>query len=93
MRTSEGNKWFHANVSNATFYTDRKLDTLIEAVENIFTEHLENGNKTEAMKRLRVPPLIERQQIQTVFRTGVFTGVIATLALVIIVKCKFTLSI
>lgn len=59
------------------------------AVENIFTEYLENGNKVAAMKRLRVPPLMETQQIKTVFRTGVFTGIMTTLALVIVVKSKF----
>lgn len=88
MHSSEGNKWFLARVSNAAFYTDRKLDNLIETVENIFTEYLENGNKVEAMKRLRVPPLLERQQIKTVFRTGLFTGIMSTLVLVIGIKSK-----
>ncbi len=37
----------------------KKVDTLINDVENLFT-NLENGDRAKAMKRLRVPPFEEK---------------------------------
>lgn len=40
------------------------------------------------MKRLRVPPLMETQDTKTVFRSGLFIGIVFCLLVVISVKCN-----
>lgn len=56
FKTERGAEWFKKNVETASFSTDKTVDHLITEVENLFTQHLENGDKSRAMKRLRVPP-------------------------------------
>jgi hypothetical protein len=47
-------------VETAPFNLTKKVDTLINDVENLFTQHLEGGDRQRAMKRLRVPPFEEK---------------------------------
>ncbi|KAM7347488.1 solute carrier family 53 member 1-like [Cochliomyia hominivorax] len=75
----KGRKWFEDNISTAYFYKNNELDGIMQEVEHNFTEYLENGDRTEAMKRLRVPPLDEAQQLGTVFRVGLFLGAVIIL--------------
>lgn len=63
-------------VETAPFNLTKKVDTLITDVENLFTQHLENGDRQRAMKRLRVPPFEEKQSPWTTFRLGLFVGMI-----------------
>ncbi len=60
FKTDTGNEWRKVNVEIAPFYTTKKVDTLISETENLFTQHLEGGNRQRAMKRLRVPPFEEK---------------------------------
>lgn len=60
FKTDRGSDWHKLNVEAAPFNTTKKVDTLIAEVENLFTQYLENGDKTRAMKRLRVPPFEEK---------------------------------
>lgn len=60
FKTESGSDWRKANVETAPFYTTKKVDLLITEVENLFTQHLEGGNRQRAMKRLRVPPFEEK---------------------------------
>jgi SPX domain protein involved in polyphosphate accumulation len=60
FKTDSGNEWRKANVDSAPFYTNKKVDAIIAEVENLFTQHLEGGNRQRAMKRLRVPPFEEK---------------------------------
>ena len=63
-----------------------KVDTLIADVENLFTQHLEKGDRQKAMKRLRVPPFEEIQSPWTTFRLGLYIGMIFVLLPLIIVS-------
>ncbi|XP_075157384.1 solute carrier family 53 member 1-like [Haematobia irritans] len=74
-----GAKWFSKHVDTAYFYKNNDLDRMIEETENNVTEFLENGDRAQAMKRLRVPPLEETQEMGTVFRMGFFLGAFVVL--------------
>ncbi|XP_065363374.1 solute carrier family 53 member 1-like [Calliphora vicina] len=74
LNNTKGKKWFDENIAMAYFFKNNDLDRLMQDVENNFTEYLENGDRTQAMKRLRVPPLEEIQEVGTVFRVGLFLG-------------------
>ncbi|KAH3708750.1 hypothetical protein DPMN_068209, partial [Dreissena polymorpha] len=90
MKTTRGMAWRQAHVDTATFYTNKEVDHLISEVENNVTSNLEGGNRQKAMKRLRVPPLGDKENPMTTFRVGMFSGVFAVLILVIIVTASFT---
>ncbi len=47
---------------------------MINDVETLYTDTLESGDRTRAMKRLRVPPLEEKQSPSVTFRVGLFVG-------------------
>uniref|UniRef100_A0A1B0A5H6 SPX domain-containing protein n=1 Tax=Glossina pallidipes TaxID=7398 RepID=A0A1B0A5H6_GLOPL len=79
----KGREWFLKNVETAPFHTDRNLDNLISDVEYNVTEYLADGNRAEAMKHLRVPPLDEVQSNWTVFRFGLFAGAFVVLLIII----------
>lgn len=70
----EGRRWHHAYVESAFFHTNKDVDKLIEDTENIVTFHLESGDRQKAMKRLRVPPLVDAPQPWTAFRVGLYLG-------------------
>ena len=50
------------------------MTELIRDVETIYTNAFESGDRTRAMKRLRVPPLEEKQSPMVTFRVGIFIG-------------------
>ena len=52
----------------------RRVDQLINDVEIFYTDTFESGNRARAMKRLRVPPLEEKQSPAVTFRVGLFVG-------------------
>ena len=84
FKTESGNEWRKINVEVAPFYTTKKVDTLISETEDIFTKHLEGGNRQRAMKRLRVPPFEEKQNPWVTFRLGLFAGMISVLVTALI---------
>jgi hypothetical protein len=47
---------------------------LIREVETVYTNAFESGDRARAMKRLRVPPLEEKQSVMVTFRLGIFVG-------------------
>jgi SPX domain protein involved in polyphosphate accumulation len=53
FKTSSGNEWRKVKVDLATFFVDKEVDNLITKVENIFTQHLEYGNRKQAINQLR----------------------------------------
>jgi SPX domain protein involved in polyphosphate accumulation len=69
FKTETGAEWRKANVDSATFYTNKKVDAIITEVENLFTLHLESGNRQRAMKRLRVPPFEEKVSFKMILAT------------------------
>ncbi len=66
-------------METSPFNLTKKVDSLITDVENLFTQHLEGGDRQKAMKRLRVPPFEDKQSPWTTFRLGLFVGMIFVL--------------
>ncbi|KAF8567791.1 hypothetical protein P879_01421 [Paragonimus westermani] len=89
FRRDNGFEWRVANVDNALFNTNREIDELIANVENIYAEKLEHGDRSTAMKRLRVPPLSERHNPKAVFRFGFFAGIFLVQVVVITLSFCF----
>ncbi|VDL92561.1 unnamed protein product [Schistocephalus solidus] len=57
FQRSNGIQWHKEMVEKSPFYVDNTVDDLITAIETIYTEDLEKGDRRKAMRRLRVPPL------------------------------------
>ena len=53
------------------------------------TNDLEGGDRGKAMKRLRVPPLGEKQNPLTTFRVGLFLGIVSVLLVIAIISSKY----
>jgi len=79
MSTNSGIEWRQSHVDLSHFYTSKEVDKLIIETENLFTNHLECGDRQKAMKRLRVPPLNAHQSVWTTFRVGLFLGTFSIL--------------
>lgn len=62
------------HIDSAPFQTSKRVEQLINDVESLYTDTLESGNRARAMKRLRVPPLEEKQSPSVTFRVGLFIG-------------------
>ncbi|XP_028407700.1 xenotropic and polytropic retrovirus receptor 1 homolog [Dendronephthya gigantea] len=76
---------FKKKVQKAPFFVNKGVDTLISETENIFINELEEGDRSKAMNRLRVPPLTEREKRSwVIFRGGLFFGMFLVLIVVII---------
>ncbi|UJR20091.1 hypothetical protein I4U23_023223 [Adineta vaga] len=85
FQTTRGNEWRKLNIDTATFYTSTAVTELIQDVERIYIDELESGDRTRAMKRLRVPPLEEIQSTMVTFRLGIFIGMICILLPIVII--------
>ncbi|KAL4219184.1 Xenotropic and polytropic retrovirus receptor 1 [Mactra antiquata] len=90
MKTTRGAVWRQAHVDTAAFYTNKEVDHLISEVEQNVTSSLEGGNRQKAMKRLRVPPLGDKENPMTTFRVGMFSGIFAVMSVVITIAAFFT---
>ncbi|KAI0231237.1 Xenotropic and polytropic retrovirus receptor 1 [Lamellibrachia satsuma] len=82
LETERGAHWREASVETAPFYNSKRVDHLIKETEGVFTNKLEAGDRQKAMKRLRVPPLGEKQNPWTTFRVGLFSGLFIVIAIV-----------
>lgn len=76
-------------VENAQFYTNKQIDKLIHECEETYISELEEGNRTRAMKRLRVPPLVDQESPRTTFFMGFFSGSVAFMSVSIILIAIF----
>ncbi|CAG2104582.1 unnamed protein product [Medioppia subpectinata] len=79
LNTNSGLEWRQTNVEVSHFYTNNEVNQLVLETENLFTTHLESGDRQKAMKRLRVPPLNAHQSVWTTFRVGIFLGAFVVL--------------
>ena len=70
LNTDTGAKWRSEHVDSAMFYTNKDIDKLIQDTENAFIQDLEAGDRQKAMKRLRVPPLGDKQSPWTTFKVN-----------------------
>ena len=76
-------------VESAPFYTNKQIDKLIHECEETYISELEEGNRTRAMKRLRVPPLVDQESPKTTFFMGFFSGSVAFMSVAIIIIAIF----
>lgn len=89
-----GAKFRTENVELSHFYTNKDITRLINETEVTFTNELEGGDRQKAMKRLRVPPLGEKQSPWTTFKVGLFSGSFVVLFIAVILSGnKLSLSI
>ncbi|CAF1138714.1 unnamed protein product [Rotaria sp. Silwood1] len=79
FQTTRGEEWRKLHIDSAPFHTSKRVEQLINEVETKYTETLESGDRSRAMKRLRVPPLEEKQSPAVTFRVGIFVGMICLL--------------
>jgi hypothetical protein len=79
FQTTRGDEWRKLHIDSALFHTSKRVDQLIYDVETLYTDALESGDRARAMKRLRVPPLEEKQSPSVTFRVGLFVGMLCLL--------------
>lgn len=84
-----GAKFRAENVELSHFYTNKDITRLISETEVTFTNELEAGDRQKAMKRLRVPPLGEKQSPWTTFKVGLFSGSFVVLFIAVILSAIF----
>lgn len=89
LQTNTGHEWFMDKIVTSDFCTNKEIDSMIEQTEHIVTVQLDHGNRQAAMKRLRVPPLNEKQNAWTTFRFGLFLGSFVILSFLIILTLFF----
>ncbi|CAD6188101.1 unnamed protein product [Caenorhabditis auriculariae] len=78
-----GLDWRINKVEKSSFFLNREIETLINNVETSVINELEAGNRQAGMKRLKVPPLSEKQRPVTTFTLGLFLGASAILLVTI----------
>uniref|UniRef100_A0A915BJA1 Xenotropic and polytropic retrovirus receptor 1 n=1 Tax=Parascaris univalens TaxID=6257 RepID=A0A915BJA1_PARUN len=79
-----GLDWRINKVEKSSFFLNREIETLISNVETSVINELEGGNRQAGMKRLKVPPLSEKQHSTTTFSLGLFLGAFIVLAIAIL---------
>lgn len=84
IMNERGLDWRINKVEKSSFFLNRDIETLITNVETAVINELEGGNRQAGMKRLKVPPLSEKQHATTTFSLGLFLGAFAVLAMAII---------
>lgn len=81
-----GLNWRISKVEKSSFFLNREVETLISNVEQNVINELEGGNRQAGMKRLKVPPLSEKQHATTTFTLGLFLGAFIVLALAVLIS-------
>lgn len=91
LKTSRGAMWRQSYVETSPFYTDMLISDYIKKTEDTYINELEGGDRTKAMKRLRVPPLTDVVSYPkaTVFKIGLYLGMTLVLFAVFVFACYF----
>lgn len=85
-QNERGLDWRINKVEKSSFFLNRDIETLINNVETAVINELEGGNRQAGMKRLKVPPLSEKQNAGTTFTLGLFIGIFLVLGAAIILS-------
>ncbi|CAF3082773.1 unnamed protein product [Rotaria socialis] len=85
FQTTRGEEWRKLHIDSAPYHISQSVDQLISDVEMVYTDTFESGDRARAMKRLRVPPLEEKQSPAVTFRVGIFVGMLCLLLPTVIV--------
>ncbi|KAM3724651.1 Xenotropic and polytropic retrovirus receptor [Dirofilaria immitis] len=86
MENERGLDWRISRVEKSSFFLNREVETLINNVERDVINDLEGGNRQAGMKRLKVPPLSEKQHATTTFTLGLFLGAFIVLGIAILIS-------
>ncbi|KMZ08084.1 xenotropic and polytropic retrovirus receptor 1 homolog isoform X4 [Drosophila simulans] len=92
MRSVAAGRWFVENVLDAPFTDVRLLQRMTIEVEDLYTTHLANGDRSLAMEKLRVPPLGEPTPPSMVFRAGIALGMLIMLLVATAISCRLETS-
>ena len=86
-RSDQGKHFFKHDVCKAYFWESKKVNEMIEQTEKLMIEKLEDGNRSRAMNRLRVPSLESSSTSSpwVSFKTGYFMGMMLVALLAVIV--------
>ncbi|PAV58031.1 hypothetical protein WR25_18800 isoform B [Diploscapter pachys] len=82
----KGLDWRINKVEKSSFFLNRDIESLITNVEQSVINDLEGGNRQAGMKRLKVPPLSEKEKPIITFSLGLFMGASIILALAIVLS-------
>ncbi|EDW55813.1 xenotropic and polytropic retrovirus receptor 1 homolog isoform X2 [Drosophila sechellia] len=74
LKSEAGFAWYDKYVLRSTLAITLQLDRMISTTENMYTDYLANGDRSEAMAKLRVPPLGHPTPPVHVFSAGLFLG-------------------
>lgn len=89
FHVDDGRHYREQQVESSHFYTNTDIIRLISEVESTVTQELESGDRQKAMKRLRVPPLGEKQTPWTTFKVGLYSGSFIVLFCTVVVSAIF----
>lgn len=89
VKNEAGARWREDHVESSHFHTNKDIDKLIADTEATVTAELEGGDRQKAMKRLRVPPLGDKQSPWTTFKVGLFSGAFIVLLIAMILSAVF----
>lgn len=91
FETPNGADYRREKVEVADFFTNKHVGELILETEELYIAELEDGNRSKAMNRLRVPPLQERSGGHWVScRVGFLAGLFVMLLSIATVAAFFT---
>ncbi|EDW30512.1 GL26825 [Drosophila persimilis] len=79
LKSSAGADWFQRYIPQAAFADQRSLQRMVIEVEDLYTFYLAAGDRSQAMNKLRVPPLGQPTPAQMVFRAGLALGMFVML--------------
>ena len=84
-RSERGGRYFKGTVCTSYFWVSKEIDRLILQTETVMINKLENGNRSKAMNRLRVPPLGKKDKRShfATLRAGWLMGIIFVSILVV----------
>ncbi|VDO44535.1 unnamed protein product [Onchocerca flexuosa] len=82
----QGLDWRISRVEKSSFFLNHDVETLINNVERDVINDLEGGNRQAGMKRLKVPPLSEKQNATTTFTLGFFLGAFIVLGIAVFIS-------
>jgi len=92
MESTSGAEWRERHVETAPFHNNKQILQFITQTESIFINDLEHGDRSKAMKRLRVPPLDQKSKDYprgVVFRVGLFTGMCLISLIAVALSIKY----
>jgi len=93
LKSEAGFAWYEKYVLKSTLAITLQLDRMISTTENMYTDYLANGDRSEAMAKLRVPPLGHPTPPVHVFSAGLFLGLFLVSAILCFISCEWILCI